>query len=314
MLKRSSIRRIAVTTTALIIIGIIMLFPTKDNVSQKYLTSIEYVDVQTATIFLIDRYNYVARTNIVISNDDILEKIKLIIKSLIIDSDRKDYIPNGFNTIIPKGTKINSISLDEKILKIDFSKEFLNTDKETEEKAIESLIYTLTELDEIDKVMIFVDGKNLKELPKSKKKLPVILDRNFGINKEYNIENYKDVSKTTVYYIGKYQNNYYYVPVTKISNDNSEKIEIIISALKSTPIYQTNLISYLAANAELLDYEILENNINLSFNNHILHNFEEKDILEEVKYAISLSVKDNYNVKDVTFLINNEKIVNFILE
>ena len=52
--------------------------------------------------------------------------------------------------------------------------------------------------------------------------------------------------------------------------------------------------SYLASNAELLDYEINENTVSLTFNNYIFEEFSNKDILEEVKYTIGLSIKDNY--------------------
>ena len=71
--------------------------------------------------------------------------------------------------------------------------------------------------------------------------------------------------------------------------------------------------SYLASNAELLDYEINENTVSLTFNNYIFEEFSNKDILEEVKYTIGLSIKDNYAVDEVVFNANNEKIANFTL-
>ena len=109
---------------------------------------------------------------------------------------------------------------------------------------------------------------------------------------------------TTAYYLSKYNDYYYYVPVTKISNENLEKAEIIINELKTTPIYHTNLISYLAASTNLTNYEILENSISLSFDNHLLAGIDDEDMLEEVKYAISLSIRDSYGIDEVIFNIS----------
>ena len=66
--------------------------------------------------------------------------------------------------------------------------------------------------------------------------------------------------------------------------------------------------SYLKANAELQDYEIKENSINLSFNENLFNELEEQKIKEEVKYTISLSIKDNLDIEEVIFSVNNQEI------
>ena len=178
---------------------------------------------------------------------------------------------------------------------------------------LEALIYSLTEISDIKGIMIFVNNNILEELPNSKTKLPDVLDRKYGINKIYEIDDIKNTSATTIYYLSEFENTKYYTPVTFINNDSEDKIEVIIEKLKSSPINQTNLMSYLASNAELLDYEINENTVSLTFNNYIFEEFSNKDILEEVKYTIGLSIKDNYAVDEVVFNANNEKITNFTL-
>ena len=66
--------------------------------------------------------------------------------------------------------------------------------------------------------------------------------------------------------------------------------------------------SYLKASAELKDYEIKENSINLSFNENLFSDLKEKNIKEEVKYTISLSIKDNLDIDEVIFLVNDKEI------
>lgn len=304
MLRNNALRRIMVSTLALIIVGILYFFPSsKDDDFSK---TVNYIDANISPIYVINKDNFVVRTTIPIDNKDTLKKAQELIEALKIDGKKNEYIADDFKPIIPKNTNILNISIEKKLLKVNFSKEFLDVDKGMEEKLIEALIYTLTEIDDIKEIMIFVDGKVLNKLPKSNISLPIPLTRDFGINKIYDITNIKNVVKTTIYYVGKSNNLEYYIPITKIDNNNKDKIEIIIEELKSSPTYETNLISYLASNTELLNYEILENQIKLSFNNAILSNLNNDNILEEVKYSISMSLKDTLNVDEVVFLVDGK--------
>lgn len=310
MLKKSALRRIMVSTLALIIVSILYFFPQENELSP-IKQEVEYISVDATPIYLINPDNYVVRTNIATTSTDPLSLAKELITSLTIGSQKKEYISSHFTQIIPENTKILDISLDEGLLKVDFSKELLNISKDNEEKLIESLVYTLTEIKEIEKIMIFVEGTKLETLPKSNIKLPNTLDRSYGINKVYDITSLKDLTKTTIYYIGKFEDLVYYVPVTKIDNNHNDKIEIIIDELKSSPIYETNLMSYLASSVELESYEELENQIILSFNNAIFDDFNAQNILEEVKYSISLSIGDTLHVDEIIFKVNDEIIETF---
>ena len=56
---------------------------------------------------------------------------------------------------------------------------------------IEAIVYTLTSIDQVDKVIIYVEGDILTKLPKTKINLPSTLDRTFGINKEFDSNQYQ---------------------------------------------------------------------------------------------------------------------------
>ena len=297
MLKKSSLRRIMVATLALFILLIIYFFPTTMPIEE----SLSYIEKQEMPIFLVDSLEYIARTSIVQESKTTDELILEVIESLTIGSEKSSYIRDGFKGIIPEGTKVLDTNLENGILTINFNKNFLNVSIKDEEKMLEALIYSILEIPGIKKLSIEVVGEKLKNLPNSKKKLPEFLDKNYGVNKIYNLDSIKDTSKTTIYYLSKHNDYYYYVPVTKVSNETGEKAEIIIKELKSTPIYHTNLISYLAASTNLTNYELLENSISLSFDNHLLANLNDEDMLEEVKYSIALSLRDSYGIEEVLF-------------
>ena len=300
MIKKSSIRRICVATLTLFILLIIYFFPSNDTVIKEHLS---YITRDEMPIFLVDNSDYVARTSIVKNSSETIEQIKEIIEALTKNTKKSSYIRDGFKPIIPDGTKILDLKLEENILKMNFSQELLNVVHCDEQKMIEAIIYSLTEIKDIKKIKILVEGKPLTNLPNSNKKLPEYLDKSYGINKIYNIDSIKETTKTTIYYLSKNKDYYYYVPVTKVSNEKTERVEIIIKELKSTPIYHTNLISYLAASANMTNYELLESTISLSFNNYLIANMKEEDILEEVKYSIALSIRDTYGINEVIFNI-----------
>lgn len=315
LLKTMFIRKMLITTTVLFILLIIYILPNKDNeYSLELLTrqKLEYVEYTNDVhyIYLLDSNNYVAGTTIsfVDKPNNKEEKIRLLIESLIIDGKRQNSIPNGFRAIIPVGTKILDIKIEDDLVKVDFSKELLETKEEYEEKILESIIYTITSIKGINRVSISVEGVPLTKLPKTNILLPLIIDKSIGINKKYDLVNRNDITSVTIYYTNKVKDNFYYIPVTKYFNGKKDKIKIIIDELAGGPIYETNLMSFLSANAKLLDYDREDNKMLLNFNQNIFSDIEEKNILEEVSYSIAYSIFDNYDVSEVLFSVNNEVI------
>lgn len=319
MLKRMILKKITITTLTLFILLLIYLMPTnkinnrnldvKQNLEYTYTNDLE-------TIYLLDYNDYVARTFIKgCSCSSAVDKASDLLQGLIVEGKKSNIIPNGFKAIIPSGTRVLALNLDKGVLTIDFSKEILEINKKYEEKMLESLIYTLTSINGIDSVKILVEGEELKQLPNSNKQLPSLLDRDYGINKVYNLTGTNNIDSYTVFYVNEFNDNYYYVPVTKyINNDKLDKIKIIIEELTSNPVYESNLMSFLNVNTKLLDYEIKDDVIKLNFNNLILSDITGNSILEEVIYTISLSVSNELDVKEVVFMVENEEIYKKVLE
>ena len=313
MLKKKMIRKIIISTSALFALFLIYLIPNEElDIKQ----SLEYIDLDVTTnnIYLLDEYSYLGKTEVVVNSKTIEDKVKELVEVLINGGVGENKIPNGFKSILPSETKILSVKYEDNLIKIDFSKDLLNISKELEEKMIEALIYTITSVDEVEKVIIYVEGNILTKLPQTNITLPSTLDRNFGINKTYDFTNTKDINQVTIYYLNKHNDDYYYVPVTKYLNDNRDKIKIIIDELTSTNTYNTNLLSYLNSNTELLAIEEQPDILELTFNSYIFSDVDNKDILEEVVYTICLSVKDNYNVSEVVIKTEDEEILKTVLK
>lgn len=313
MIKRFLSKKIIMSSAVLFALFLLCLIPNKELKVEEKVKYIENDNLKTV-IFLLDDHNYLARTTVAISSKEIEKKAKELLQVLIKDGNGESKIPSGFQSILPNDTEILSIELVDDIIKVNFSKNLLEIKEELEEKMIEAIVYTLTSIDGVNKVIIYVEGDILSQLPKTKIHLPGTLDRSYGINKEYDIESFKNVNSVTVYYVSKYNDNTYYVPVTKYLNDDREKIKIIIDELASAPLYNTNLMSYLNGNISLLATEQELDSLSLVFNNYLFNDANSKNILEEVIYSISLSVGDNYDVQEVIFEVNDEEIYKSVIK
>ncbi len=312
MLKQKLIQKIIVASAALFAMLLIYLVPSNDNNTIN--NNLEYTnEIKTHPIFLLDNNQYLGKTEIVLNSQEIEDKVKELVEILIKGGQLENRIPSGFTSILPPSTKILSIKYEENLIKIDFSKEILEIDETLEEKMIEALIYTITSIDEVNKIIIYVEGEILNKLPQTNITLPSTLDRNFGINKTFKFNKIDDINQVTVYYMNKHNENYYYVPVTKYVNDTREKIEIVIDELSSSNTYNTNLLSYVNYKTKLLAVEQQEDIMELTFNSYIFNDLDQKQILEEVIQTISLSIKDNYDVEEVIFYNEDIEILTSIL-
>ena len=307
-------RKLAVATSILLVIFMMYLIPNnKDEIEIEQ--KLEYVypnDLEV--IYLLDSYDNVSRTVLSVNMQDEITKSKDLIDGLTIEGKKQDKLPNGFKGLLPSETKLLDISLTDGILKLNFSKEFNNVKEEYEEKLVEALTYTLTSIDGVDKIEIYVEGSKLEYLPNSKKKLPDKLDKSYGINKQYEMTILNDIDSYTVYYVMNYNDTTYYTPVTKyVNNNNQDKVKVIIDELATSLSYESNLMSYLNSNVKLLDYEIIDDTVKLEFNDLILSDITNNLILEEVIYTIGLSLCDELDVTEVIFMVNSQEISTFSL-
>lgn len=294
MIKKYTINKICVTSVSLFLILMFYLVPSTPESEVKIDKSIG--DKKEVVVYLMDKDYYLGRMIEYASYDNIVDLVNKKLDILINGSDEL----NSFSPIIPKNTKVNSIKVDKNNIYIDFSKDILNVSKYNEELMIESIIYTITDINGIDNIYLSINKEPLKILPKSNKEIPYPLNRGYGINKKYDLDSLNNITKTTVYFNKSYDDVEYLVPITKVMNTTSEKIDIIIEELKSIVNAQYNLNSYISNDLEVVSHDVNDDKMNLIFNEFILDK-EKLVVLEEVKYAIAQSIFDNYNVKEVVF-------------
>ena len=104
MLKRIGLRKIAVTSCALFIIGLFYIFPTAEAVEYKIYNK-EKIKTN-ACIYMNDKNNYVSLVNVNLKEKKLTDKLKESINLLKKDKD-------NFKSTINKDTKLLNIKIEE---------------------------------------------------------------------------------------------------------------------------------------------------------------------------------------------------------
>ncbi len=293
MLLTKTINKVFRTTLFMFLI--LSVFTITNKTNEKVLrTNIEFnnaIEIPKTNIYLLSEDNYLVKVNIYLEDCSTEEKIKKIIEYLKVDNNK---IPQGLKGYIPKNIQVNSIIIEENNLKINFSSEFLTI--QNKDLVITALIYSLTEIPDVKTIELLVDNKYLKEYQSK-------LNKEIGINKEYILNDRKNINKVTVYYYDEINNIEYLTPVTKYVNDNREKVEIIINELSNN--IPNNLISYLNEDTMLVDYKEENDFIALNFNKGFNNN---QIINNKIINLISESIFENYDIKMILFQENGKKI------
>ena len=208
MLRKKALRKMFITTLSMLIILTVYTIPTtsKPNVLRTNLEIEDITNLKTDKIYLLNKENYLVKTDVFIDSKKIEKRIEKIIDYLIINNNKTP-------------SKLLDINIESNSVLLNFSKEFTNSNNE--EIMITGIVYSLLEIDEIKEVSFQVENKFYKDYNN--------LNKDIGINHNILYTNRNDISKVVTYYLDESDN--YYVPVTNYLNDKREKIEIIIDNL-----------------------------------------------------------------------------------
>ena len=306
MIRAKAIKKIFITTMTMFILLVVFSIPMveKEDVLPVNLEFEEINNISTNSIYLLNQSGYLVKTGILLDENSVESNVKKILDNLIVSENSK--FSNGLKGTIPQNVKVNEVICGSELITIDFSKEILEVEVSYEKQMFSSIVYSILDMDGITGVSILVEGKSLTEYPNTKEKLPLVLDKSIGINKQYNLKTRDNISSVVIYYLEDIDDTLHYVPVTKYVNDDRDKIKIIIEELTTSYIYEENLMSFLNSKTRLLDYKEENDILFLNFNEYLFDNNDK--VLEEVIYSIGYSVFDNYNVSMVMFEVNGQKV------
>lgn len=262
-------------------------------------------------LYLIDKNGYVVPQTLNLPKSEGVAK--QAVEYLVKDGPVTDLLPNGFRAVLPADTQV-SVKVDKGIATVNFSKEFKNYQKEDELKILQSITWTLTQFDSIEKVKLKLNGVELKEMPVNGTPISDGLTRASGINIDTSDVN--DITNTkaiTVYYVGGDEGNYYYVPVTRrVSETNEDNLSAVVTELVKGPSLSSQLLTEFVPDVALLDTPKVSNGkVTLNFNDSILGSFKEKKVSQSILNALVLSLTEQKGIKSVEVQVNGStKLLN----
>ena len=268
----------------------------------------EEADAQTVMteLYLIDKNGYVVSQSIPLPGQESVAKQAL--EYLVKNGPVENILPNGFRAVLPPDTQVTVDIKDGKAI-ADFSPEFNNYQPEDEQKILQSVTWTLTQFDSVEKVELRVNGYPLTEMPVNGTPIDENgLTRKIGINVDTSgVVDPTSTKPLTVYYVSQTDDKTYYVPVTKrVSSKSVDEIKAVVKELIDGPGYSSSLASDFTG-AKLLDDPKLEDGtVTLNFNEAVFGSLEEKLVSEHMLNSLVLSLTEQKGIKGVSVLVNGE--------
>lgn len=219
-------------------------------------------------------------------------------------------VPDGFQGLLPKGTAIKGIDLkpDQKLAVVDFSKEFNNYKPEDERRMLEAVVWTLTELDNVDKVTLRVEGKDVRQMELGKTPVDAEMTRAMGINLEFGSGlNPGQSVPVTLYFQNRTSDEFsYYVPVTRMVKRTDDIAKAAVEQLIKGPDSSKGLASVLAPETGLLQIQLSQDNsvVTANFNDKLLGS--DKLIPASAAQALILSLTESTGAGKVQLMVNGD--------
>lgn len=292
MMKKKALNRIFFKTVIFFIV--FTLYSLKDiNIKTEIK---EEIAEEESYIYTLNDDGFVSKTSVYVSKTLTLEeRIKEKLEIMVEENNKNALLPSYFNPILPENTKIEGVKVEDSLVKVYFSEELMNITEEQSEKMIEAITYTIID-ENILGIEIYVDNEMLKYVPHTKKEIPTMLTKDFGINKDYNLSSTNNIIKLVMTYYGNENGKYYEIPVTKYVNDEREKLEIIFDEL--TNFYAgINLIT-LIDEINVIDYEITKDKVKINL---------DKTLSKDEENILFSSIFNNYDVKKIELFVKNQK-------
>ncbi|MCL6456422.1 MAG: GerMN domain-containing protein [Gorillibacterium sp.] len=292
----------------------VMMQKALDALSEESISK-DTVDVNStalqSTVYFKDSNGFVVPVSLPMTDES--KPAQRALEAMVEDGPARSMLPSGFTALLPKGTVVNSLNIDEnKLATVDFSSEFTQYNGQDERKILEALTWTLTSFPTVEKVKILVGGQELPEMTELGTPLDEPLSRSMGINLEFAPG--VDPGRTTpvvLYFKGTTKDNFnYYVPVTRLINRTDQVAQATVEELVKGPDIASGLMTALTSDIKVLEVNQAVDNslVSVDFGSTFL-DAEQKasaeaiqevvlSLLETTKSAeVSLSVNGNTTIK-----------------
>lgn len=215
----------------------------------------------------------------------------------------------GLYPVIEEQIEINSVSIKDGLLTLDFNDGLMNLSKSGSLNFLEALTWTLCNYKDIKELHLTCNNNEVTNLPESYISLSQNYNHNLGLNNFESVNAYlHKTSALTVYANKVIDQQLFYVPMTRRINTNELSIQDKVNLL----LQQTSISSLLKEN-ELLSSlealegtEIIDGKLTVNLNDGAL--LDEMSLNPQVSDLLMLSLRQIDGVETIEFKVNGEII------
>ncbi|MBQ1786464.1 MAG: GerMN domain-containing protein, partial [Turicibacter sp.] len=216
---------------------------------------------------------------------------------------KSNQLPAGTTSLISPMTTLNDYKLDNGVLTLDLSADFLDYTTEEEQDLLSSLVWTYTELADVDKVKFEIDGESVNNL-NGALSVGRGLDRSMVINLELDTTNYDETQLVTLYFVTDDSQEGLLVPVTRLISASTDPITYAVSALIQGPVNE-NYISVFDQNTTLLSEPVVsEGLISLNFSKELYYDSEQTKVSSMMLTQLVMTLTELEDIEMVSVSIN----------
>lgn len=214
---------------------------------------------------------------------------------------REDIGTIGLLPIIPVGTEVFGMSINEGLCKVDFSSQILNYESKQDEIAlVTGIVYALTEFEAISEVQIMINGENKSSLAYGTDLSKPLARKDINLTAEAS----GDQTKVVVYYKGTTNGiDEYYVPVTIPTNAPSENIQTALKELFKGPDEYIGLWPDIPATAEFLGVEVNNGIAYVNINESAKESLKDQATFEAMSKSIALTLEQFAEIENIEILL-----------
>ncbi len=218
-------------------------------------------------------------------------------------TSKSNQLPVGTTSLISPTTTLNDYKLEDGILTLNLSPEFLDYTAEEEQDILSSLVWTYTELEDVNKVKFEIDGEAVSNLNGT---LPVSrgLDRSMGINLELDTTNYDETQLVTLYFVTDDSQNGLLVPVTRLISASTDPITYAVAALIQGPLNES-YVSVFDQDTTLLSEPVVNEGLaSLNFSSELYYDSQQTKVSTTMLKQLVMTLTELDDIEMVSVSIN----------
>lgn len=272
------------------------------SMGESYLDDAE--DDATYTVYLMHDSGYLVKTEIDVVRRDDHSSVHAVFAALQVGAQSPHRTTEG---LIPASAVIRDYYMDNDVLTLNLSESFLYYRTSVEQDLLASLVWSMTELDFVNRVRFEIEGNAVNNL-NSPIDVGRGLTRSMGINLEVTAPKVTDAQVMLLYFFTD-DSDELLVPVTRLVANNVDPFEYAVSSLVKGPI-GANYISVFNHRATLLEQPKLENGImTLNFCRELFFDLEQTQVSSQVIKQLVMTMTEFAEVYEVSVVVEGSSRV-----